>query len=154
MGWPYRFIDLTSTEKQQRREALDRYALYAQFSALAPVAIALIYRAAKWALKSHNKPYSAVPNSPSLKSRRLSAAGGWSSWVRQLQWWLEGNLVDSSPILGRRDRRFHVLVEKGRSLTTEQNGFSVSLTSLGCWYSACWKLARVRPPQARFDNGH
>ncbi|KAK1757288.1 hypothetical protein QBC47DRAFT_178103 [Echria macrotheca] len=107
MGWPYQFLDLNDAEKQLRREALDRYAFYAQISPFVPVALALSFRVAKWALKSSSSrsgSYSAIPNSPSLKSQRLSPAGGWSSRLRKLQWWLEGNLVDTNPILGHRDQ--------------------------------------------------
>jgi hypothetical protein len=43
MAWPnYHFIDLSRPEKQVRRQTLDKYALYAQLSALLPVVVVLL----------------------------------------------------------------------------------------------------------------
>lgn len=112
MGWPYHFVDLSDAEKAFRREALDRYALYAQLSALLPVAAALVHRLVIWVAKAataRGGDYSAVPSSPSLKSQRLSASGDWSARFRQLKWWLGEDLVASKSVLGKRDRKMILL---------------------------------------------
>ncbi|KAK5661719.1 hypothetical protein OQA88_9819 [Cercophora sp. LCS_1] len=107
MGWPYHFVDLSDAGKIHRREALDRYAFYAQLSALSPIALTLAYRAAAWSIKlatSRGGGYSAVPSSPSLKSQRLSASGGWCARFRRLKWWLGEDLIATKTILGKRDQ--------------------------------------------------
>lgn len=115
MAWPnYHFIDLSQDEKQVRRQTLDKYALYAQFSALVPVAIILLYRLARRAANSEESKgdYAAVPSSPVLKERRNSTAGSWSSRSRRAQWWLGEDVVAAGMVLGQRDRMclpLHVL---------------------------------------------
>ncbi len=108
MGWSYHFLDLTDTEKYLRRQSLDRYALYAQLSALLPLAVVLLYRIAGWASKSATTrgggTYAAIPNSPALKSQRLGALGGWSAWARKAQWWLGEDVYVFGDVHGQRDR--------------------------------------------------
>lgn len=107
MAWPnYHFIDLSQDEKQVRRQTLDKYALYAQLSALVPVAIILLYRLARRAADSeeHRGDYAAVPSSPVLKERRNSTAGSWSSRSRRARWWLGEDVVAAGMVLGQRDR--------------------------------------------------
>jgi hypothetical protein len=100
MAWPYHFMDLNPAEKQLRREALDRYALYAQLSAVVPVVLGMLYRLAKSTLKSRSKnAYSSVPN-PSSKNRD---SGGWSCTVRKVRWWLGEEMAPGKP-MGTRDR--------------------------------------------------
>jgi len=101
MGWPYHFVDLTQAEKVLRREALDNYGFYAQLSALLPLGVVLLYRVAVWTTKPRQDSYSAVPNSPVLKSQRL--AGGWSSRIRKVKWWLDEDFSSTKSILGQRD---------------------------------------------------
>ncbi|KAK0725397.1 ferric reductase like transmembrane component [Lasiosphaeris hirsuta] len=105
MGWPYHFINLSEAEKLVRREALDSYAIYAQLSALLPIAVALLYRTASWALKSSGRQgsYSEVPSSPILKSQRSSSQGGWALRTQKLQWWLGEDFVPGGK-LGQRDQ--------------------------------------------------
>lgn len=107
MGWPYEFLDLSTEEKHLRRQALDRYASYAQLSAFVPVWLFLLYRLTSWAIgvaKSSKGSYDAIPNSPSLKSRRLSNAGSWGTHARQMQWWLNDEIVLFGQVWGRRDQ--------------------------------------------------
>ncbi|KLU84724.1 metalloreductase Fre8 [Magnaporthiopsis poae ATCC 64411] len=97
MAWPYRFVDLDADAKALRREALDRYALYSQLSVLLPVVAVLARRVARRAfasssssLASSSSDYSAVPDSPQLKSRRSSHRGERGVWVLGGAWaaWL------------------------------------------------------------------
>ena len=107
MAWPdYRFLDLSTAEKQVRRQTLDKYALYAQLSALVPVAVVVLCRLWKRALNSGGSKgnYAAVPSSPVLKDRRNSNAGTWSSRSRRAQWWLGEDVVAAGMVLGQRDR--------------------------------------------------
>ena len=127
MGWPYHFVDLNAAEKQLRREALDRFALYAQLSALLPLVVVLLYRIVAWAFKSRHGAYSAVPSSPSLKSQRLTASGGWAAQVRRWKWWLGEDLNPSKSILGQRDGMFRSTGETATELLT-------FLTRVGSWY--------------------
>ncbi|KAK0649436.1 ferric reductase like transmembrane component-domain-containing protein [Cercophora newfieldiana] len=102
MGWPYHFVDLNSAEKALRREALDKYAFYAQLSAVLPLGVVLLYRVAAWAAKPRQDSYSTIPNSPVLKSQRL-ASSGLSSRIRRVKWWLGEDFSSTNSILGQRD---------------------------------------------------
>ncbi|KAK4143031.1 ferric reductase NAD binding domain-containing protein [Dichotomopilus funicola] len=114
MGWlTYQFLDLSPTEKQDRRQTLDRYALYAQLSALVPLTAVLLYRLRKaishasWLglnAKKAGRQYEAVPGSPVLKERRLSSAGVWAARSRRLRWWLGEDVVLAGLVLGQRDQ--------------------------------------------------
>ncbi|KAL2023712.1 hypothetical protein VTK56DRAFT_1426 [Thermocarpiscus australiensis] len=108
MTWPYRFLlDLSEAEKQARRQTLDKYALYAQLSALGPVAVILLYRLARWATRPgapRKGGYAAVPSSPVLKVRRHSSLGTWSSRSRRVRWWLGEDVVVAGYVLGQRDQ--------------------------------------------------
>ncbi|KAK4444994.1 Ferric/cupric reductase transmembrane component 2 [Podospora aff. communis PSN243] len=102
MGWPYHFIDLSPAEKALRREALDRYAFYAQLSAILPLGVVLLYRVAVWATKPRQDAYSAVPSSPALKSQRRGSSG-WSTRVRKVKWWLSEDFSQTNSVFGQRD---------------------------------------------------
>jgi hypothetical protein len=107
MTWPnYHFIDLSTAEKQVRRQTLDKYGLLAQLSALIPVVVILVYRLAKRIADSRgsNGDYAAVPSSPVLKERRNSTAGRWSARSRKAQWWLGEDVVVFGKVYGQRDR--------------------------------------------------
>lgn len=135
-------MDLNPAEKQLRREALDRYALYAQLSAVVPVVLGMLYRVAKSTLKSRSKnAYSPVRNL-ALKNRE---AGGWSSTVAKVRWWLGEEMVPGKP-MGTRDRKSHTpLTEPRAKLTPLQNGLLDFRGPHGCW---CWLLSEL----ARVSN--
>lgn len=105
--WNYHFVDLSEAEKHARRQTLNRYALYAQLSALVPVALVLLHRLVKWVAvtrESRNGDYAAVPSSPVLKVRRHSSLGAWSSRSRRARWWLGEDVVVAGMGWGQRDR--------------------------------------------------
>ncbi|KAL2268378.1 hypothetical protein VTJ83DRAFT_3224 [Remersonia thermophila] len=107
MAWPnYHFVDLNKAEKQVRRAAINRYALYAQLSALVPIAIIVAYRLVRRAAASRRSrgDYAAVPSSPVLKQRRDSGLGSWASRARSLRWWLGEDVVVLDTVLGQRDQ--------------------------------------------------
>ncbi len=107
MGWPYDFTVLPEADRHLRRQTLDRYAGYAQLSALLPVVLFLLFRTTTWAIraaKAQRGSYDAIPNSPSLKFRRLSSAGTWVTHARQLQWWLGDDIVLFGQTWGQRDQ--------------------------------------------------
>lgn len=106
MAFSYRFIDLSAAEKQARRQTLDKYALYAQLSALLPMLVLLSYRLGKRLALSRGSrgDYDAVPSSPVLKERRNSNAGTWNSKSRRARWWLGEDVVVGGMVLGQRDR--------------------------------------------------
>ncbi|GAB1317552.1 putative metalloreductase AIM14 [Madurella fahalii] len=107
MTWNYHFIDLSEAEKHGRRQTLNRYALYAQLSALVPATAVLLYRLTKWAVtatESRNGDYAAVPSSPVRKVRRHSSLGTWSSRLRKARWWLGEDVVAAGMVFGQRDQ--------------------------------------------------
>ena len=94
-------MDLNPAEKLLRREALDRYALYANLSAIVPVVLGMLYQVAKSTLKSSSKnAYSSVPN-PSLKN---GGSEGRSSTLKKVQWWLGEEMKPGKP-MGIRGRK-------------------------------------------------
>ncbi|KAI1098357.1 metalloreductase Fre8 [Jackrogersella minutella] len=110
MGWPYQFVELDAAQKQARRQSNDRYAAYAQLSALVPIAVVLLFRLGSWVVKraSLNRgSYSAVPAvpaSPALKQRRQSFAGSWFSVLRRIAWWFGDDVVFLGIHWGQRDQ--------------------------------------------------
>ncbi|KAI2616805.1 metalloreductase Fre8 [Hypoxylon sp. NC1633] len=107
MGWPYQFVDLDEAEKHARRLSLDRYANYAQLSALLPIAVVLLYRLGSWLAKrvssqSERGVYEAVPNSPALKHRRQSVSGPWLGRARSVAWSLGDDVMFLGINWGRR----------------------------------------------------
>lgn len=129
MAWlNYHFVDLSAAEKVARRQTLDKYALYAQLSALVPVAAVLLYRLAKWAVASkgsRNGNYAVVPSSPVQKVRRHSSLGTCASRSRRARWWLGEDVVAFGTVLGQRDRTCFFL-------------YFQTLPSRGCIpYTAC-----------------
>ncbi|KAI1264483.1 ferric reductase like transmembrane component [Xylariaceae sp. FL1019] len=108
MSWPWQFVDLDDAQKIARRHALDRYALVAQLSALAPVIAFLLYRATKWAIAKatglSRGSYSALPGSPVAKQRRSTSIGSWTARWRKLAWWLSDDIVILGWNWGPRDQ--------------------------------------------------
>ncbi|KAI1371309.1 metalloreductase Fre8 [Hypoxylon crocopeplum] len=109
MGWPWQIYTLDAAERQARRQALDRYAAIAQFSALVPIAAVVLYRFGYWLARrfwsrSDRGDYSAVPNSPALKQRRRSVAGSWVAALRSVAWWLGDDVVFLGQNWGQRDQ--------------------------------------------------
>ena len=76
MGFLWHFIDLTTEQKHQRREALDRYAFLAQVHILIPLVILQIYFAFAWlAIRLRRKvDDTAPPSSPYLKKSFTSTS--------------------------------------------------------------------------------
>lgn len=103
----YEFITLDDAQKQARRESLDRHAAIAQFSAAVPIAVILLYRLGSWLAtrsSSQRGAYAAVPGSPVLKQKRLSAAGSWTSTFRAIGWWFGDDVVFLGQNWGQRDQ--------------------------------------------------
>ncbi|TVY57591.1 Ferric/cupric reductase transmembrane component 2 [Lachnellula cervina] len=102
-SWPYHFVDLNDQQKHQRRILLDRYGVYAQLSALVPVAVILLLRLGTWVLSERKRQheYSAVPSSPGLKRERLSSSGALLRSYRRLEWWLESDVGGGWGVRGR-----------------------------------------------------
>ncbi|KAI8186605.1 putative metalloreductase AIM14 [Colletotrichum sp. SAR 10_75] len=106
MGWPYKFLDLSREEVQLRRQTLDRYGTYAQFSALTPIILALLLRLFVY-LKQRvqaSAAYDAVPDSPDLKARRQSWVGNLDANVRKVKWWLNDDVYFMGQHWGQKDQ--------------------------------------------------
>lgn len=106
MGWPYKFLDLSREEVQLRRQTLDRYGTYAQFSALTPIILALVLRLFVY-LKQRvqsSAAYDAVPDSPDLKARRQSWVGNLDANVRKVRWWLNDDVYFMGQHWGQKDQ--------------------------------------------------
>ena len=107
MAWPYHFLDLTEAEKLARRQALDRYASYAQLSVLVPLGALFVYRIVQSGLSrqhSAGKSYDVIPNSPDLKAQRQASTNSWTALLRRARWWLGEEVVLSGTVLGHRDQ--------------------------------------------------
>ncbi|KAI0165296.1 metalloreductase Fre8 [Hypoxylon sp. FL1284] len=108
MGWPWEIYVLDAAEKQARRQSLNRHALYAQLSALIPIAVVVLYRLGIWLTRRFAPPreaeYLAVPTSPTLKQARRSAAGSWASTARRFAWWLGDDVTFLGVSWGQRDQ--------------------------------------------------
>ncbi|CAG9941318.1 unnamed protein product [Clonostachys rosea f. rosea IK726] len=107
MGWPYEFVDLTSEEKLLRRQANDRYAAIAHFSALAPAVLCLLFRlglaAVKRVLAGREQRYQEVPGSPVAKARRSGFLHSYETRWRKLTWWMGDDVVFLNDSWGQRD---------------------------------------------------
>lgn len=68
----YRFVDLTSEQKHQRRERLDWYGLLAQLSVLVPLLAVQIYFLASWVRRNlaQSNGLDQTPSSPHTKKIR------------------------------------------------------------------------------------
>jgi hypothetical protein len=157
MAWPtgnYRFLDLSQADKQARRQTLERYALYAQLSALVPVALVLLYRAAWWAARSRllrapkGDYYDAIPSSPVLKQRQSSNVGAWGVRAGRARWWLGGEVMLGGMHLGQRDRMCLIINSihlfcSAKLTCGEQSGWWASHGLHGSCCSVCWRRARV-----------
>ncbi|KAJ0298208.1 hypothetical protein COL5a_007758 [Colletotrichum fioriniae] len=106
MSWPYRFIDLSKEEVQIRRQTLDRYGSYAQYSALTPVIIALLFRLGAYLSQrwQSGASYSAVPGSPELKTRRQSWGHSWEATIKKWKWWLADDVYFMGQHWGQKDQ--------------------------------------------------
>jgi len=108
MAWPYHFyLNPTKAEQVARREALNQYALLAHVSALAPGLVYFVYCLVKSTLLSGGSKkasYQAVPDSPTLKSRRLANAGAANALFMKLKWWLRGPVMLGPTFMGGRDQ--------------------------------------------------
>lgn len=88
----YHFVDLTDDQKQQRRDRLDWYGLFAQISVLVPLLVVQSFALATWLRRRFAQQSSPeqTPSSPYAKSRRMDsrfdakeAAKRWSTFL----WW-------------------------------------------------------------------
>ncbi|TDZ34957.1 putative metalloreductase AIM14 [Colletotrichum spinosum] len=106
MSWPYKFLDLSREEVQLRREVLDRYGSYGQFSALAPIIIAILIRLFSYLSQRFQASarYNAVPNSPVLKKRRQGFVGNLGENVRKIKWWLGDDVYFMGQHWGQKDQ--------------------------------------------------
>ncbi|TDZ49940.1 putative metalloreductase AIM14 [Colletotrichum trifolii] len=106
MSWPYKFLDLSREEVQLRREVLDRYGSYGQFSALAPIIIAILIRLFSYLSQRFQASarYNAVPNSPVLKKRRQSFVGNLGGNMRKIKWWLGDDVYFMGQHWGQKDQ--------------------------------------------------
>ncbi|KAL3426270.1 ferric reductase like transmembrane component [Phlyctema vagabunda] len=103
MNWPYHFVDLSKEELNDRRVLLDRYGVYAQLSALAPILAFQLYRLGNWVSSERRRTkvaYSEVPTSPALKQLRNSSSGVLVRKWRSTLWWLEGEVAPSWGLRG------------------------------------------------------
>ncbi|CAK7233195.1 hypothetical protein SBRCBS47491_008526 [Sporothrix bragantina] len=124
MAWPWEFLELTPDERHARRLVLDRYGHYGALFSASPILVMLLVRIARWIVAfvqvrlSHNRRsrssgaagssssnarYDVIPDSPSLKSRRLTARGSWETLYRRAKWWLSDDVVIFGQGLGQRD---------------------------------------------------
>ncbi|KAK2015445.1 ferric reductase like transmembrane component [Colletotrichum eremochloae] len=106
MGWPYRFVDLSSEEVQLRRQTLDRYGSYAHYSALAPIVLALLVRIGFYLRRrwQASAAYDAVPVSPVLKERRQSWSGNLDTKIQKGKWWLADDVYFMGQHWGQKDQ--------------------------------------------------
>lgn len=124
MAWPWEFLELSHEERQARRLVLDRYGHYGALFSASPMVVMLLVRIALWTVafvrtryaqsrsgssagsagsSSSNARYDVIPDSPSLKSRRLTARGSWETWYRRAKWWMSDDVVVFGQGLGQRD---------------------------------------------------
>ena len=105
MAWPYKFLNQLSDEyKQQRRELLDRYTVYAQLSALLPILIFQLFRLVRWGLRmrqSAETMYTELPNSPIAKQSRNKTTGSITWRWTWAFWWLKTDLYPDWGLRGQ-----------------------------------------------------
>lgn len=93
MDWPWHFRDVSEAEKAHRRIVMDRYGLYAQLSALIPIAGYWLYKLLVWVFHERmrtRQEYTAVPGSPGAKQFATTKKGKITRAWRNFQWWLDG----------------------------------------------------------------
>jgi hypothetical protein len=103
MAWPYHFIDLGDEQKLQRRELMDRYALYAQLSALIPILGYQIYRLGVWIYTERldsKVSFSEDPSSVPLKRQGNKTSGVVVQTWRSVLWWLEDEVAAGCGLIG------------------------------------------------------
>jgi hypothetical protein len=107
MGWPYQFVKLSQEQKHERRLLLDQYALYAQFSALFPIAFFMLLRFNRNILKKITgevASYNAVKTSPIIETKNRPRDSSVVVKWRQWSWWLGDDVEIAGKNLGRRSR--------------------------------------------------
>ncbi|KAM0528913.1 hypothetical protein ACHAO3_004562 [Verticillium nonalfalfae] len=120
MGWPYRFLTLSPEEVQLRRQALDRYAIYAQMSALLPIFIPLIQRIVERYTRGREVTrgaYDVVPDSPLFKSRKGTVVGRLLAKARIVQWWSRDEVIINGQSWGTGEDYLHFTKRLGTIAT-------------------------------------
>lgn len=100
MDWPYQFLDLSRAEKHARRQSLDKYALYAQLSALIPIGLIWLYQTLNKSSSRQKRNYTAIPSSDPDSFNTPKQSNSWS----KLRWWLGEDVVAFGEVLGQRDQ--------------------------------------------------
>jgi hypothetical protein len=106
MGWPWKFVELTTAQQHERRQLLDLYGLCAQLSGVLILIILLLARLTQWGLRRiavSSFSYDAIPTSPE-DQKGANWTRSLSTKRRQVLWWLESDLTLFGLSLGRRDR--------------------------------------------------
>ncbi|KAF3357618.1 hypothetical protein VdG1_05721 [Verticillium dahliae VDG1] len=120
MAWPYRFLTLSPEEVQLRRQALDRYAIYAQISALLPIFIPLTQRIVERYTRGREVTrgaYDVVPDSPLYKCRKGTVVGRWLAKVRIVQWWSRDEVIINGQSWGTGEDYLHFTKRLGTIAT-------------------------------------
>ncbi|KAK0280456.1 hypothetical protein LTR91_001332 [Friedmanniomyces endolithicus] len=96
MGWLYHFLDLSTEQRQQRRQSLDHHGNIAQVSILVPLLLLqchfffAVWLHTRW----RNQNDLEVPSSPRVKGersfRKTTSAKRITAIWRRLQWWCGG----------------------------------------------------------------
>ncbi|KAF2650523.1 hypothetical protein K491DRAFT_731288 [Lophiostoma macrostomum CBS 122681] len=105
MNWPYQFVKLSQEQKHERRQILDQYALYAQFSALFPIAFFVLLRFNRSLLKrimGEVPTYNAVKTSPVIETKNQSPDSSILVKWRRWRWWLGDDVEIAGRCLGHR----------------------------------------------------
>lgn len=91
MNCPWVMRPVDDAEVAHRRAILDRYGVYAQLSALIPIAGYWLFRFGVWVLHERLRAqYAPVPGSPGLKQFDNSKKGKITRAWRKFKWWLDG----------------------------------------------------------------
>ncbi|PHH64460.1 hypothetical protein CDD81_4535 [Ophiocordyceps australis] len=109
MGWLFEFVDLTPDQKEQRRRAIDFFALVAHYSALAPALVFLAVRLVRrlgrrLAVTKRSLVYQQVPRSPLAKAHRHEASSLLTARWQRLQWWLSDDVSIARLSWGQRNQ--------------------------------------------------
>lgn len=102
MSWPYQFTKLSSVQSHERRILLDRYGLYAQLSALIPIALALLVRLTRHILERNNRDFNKEARL-TVKHDNKSLGYFLSTKQRQFLWWLKDDVEFAGLSLGQRN---------------------------------------------------
>lgn len=111
MMWPYQFVDLTEQQKDRRRELLDRHALIAQISPLAPLLVVqIVYFISQMNRKRDSQKTLEVPSSPYLKGQSFASAQTWTIRLRKLAWLMGNDVVVFGETLGTKGQVLSALM--------------------------------------------